>query len=222
MPIKNHADRWGGVSITLHWLTALMILGLVVVGLLMQELANSPTKIQVYGLHKSIGLTVLALTVLRLLWRLFAGVPQPVPGTPRWQRWASNATHGALYVVLLAMPLSGWLYNSAAGFPLQWFGVFKLPALSGRDPGLKEFAGEAHEWLFITLAVIVALLYIRRIGLPLWTTCDVLPCSSSGARPTVPPYASTMPCSEVPYLIASVSMDRRNRGRHQRTSGWAF
>ena len=157
MPIKNLADRWGGVSITLHWLTALMILGLVVVGFAMQELANSPTKIQVYGLHKSIGLTVLALTVLRLLWRLFAGVPQPAPGTPRWQLWASNATHGALYVILLAMPLSGWLYNSASGFPLKWFGLFALPRLSGYDADVKAFALGAHSTLFLALAAIVAL-----------------------------------------------------------------
>ncbi|PZO06946.1 MAG: cytochrome b [Lysobacteraceae bacterium] len=155
MPIKNLADRWGGVSITLHWLTALMIVGLVVVGLLMQELANSPTKIQVYGLHKSIGLTVLALTVLRLLWRLFAGVPAPVPGTPRWQLWAANATHGALYLILLAMPLSGWLYNSASGFPLKWFGLFSLPKLSGYDAQVKAFALGAHETLFLVLAAIV-------------------------------------------------------------------
>ncbi len=155
MPIKNLADRWGGVSITLHWLTALMIVGLVVVGLLMQELANSPTKIQVYGLHKSIGLTVLALTVLRLLWRLFAGAPAPVPGTPRWQLWAANATHGALYLILLAMPLSGWLYNSASGFPLKWFGLFSLPKLSGYDAQVKAFALGAHETLFLVLAAIV-------------------------------------------------------------------
>ena len=155
MPIKNHADRWGGVSITLHWLTALMILGLVVVGFLMQELGNSPTKIQVYGLHKSIGLTVLALTVLRLLWRLFTGVPEPVPGMPRWQRWASNASHGALYLILLAMPLSGWLYNSASGFPLKWFGLFALPKLSGYDADVKAFALGAHETLFLALAAIV-------------------------------------------------------------------
>ena len=137
MPIKNLADRWGGVSITLHWLTALMILGLVVVGFLMQELANSPTK------------------MARLLWRLFAGVPQPVPGTPRWQAWASGATHGALYLVLLAMPVSGWLYNSASGFPLKWFGLFALPKLSSYDAGVKAFALGAHETLFLVLAAIV-------------------------------------------------------------------
>lgn len=155
MPIRNTAERWGWVSLSLHWLTLLAIAGLVIVGFVMQELPNSPTKIQVYGLHKSFGLTVLALTVLRLLWRLVAGTPAPVPGTPRWQSFVAQATHGTLYVILLAMPLSGWLYNSASGFPLKWFGLFALPKLSGYDAGVKAFALAAHEWLFIALAVIV-------------------------------------------------------------------
>lgn len=155
MPIRNTTERWGWVSIGIHWLTVLMVLSLVVVGLLMQELPNSPTKIEVYALHKSFGLTVLALTLLRMLWRLFAGTPAPVPGTPAWQRFAAQASHGALYVILLAMPLSGWLYNSASGFPLKWFGLFGLPKLSGYDPDVKAFALSMHEWLFYALLAIV-------------------------------------------------------------------
>lgn len=155
MPIRNSSERWGWVSITIHWLTVLMVLSLVVVGLLMQEMANSPSKIEVYALHKSFGLTVLALTVLRLLWRLVAGTPAAVPGMPRWQHLAAQASHAALYVILLAMPLSGWLYNSASGFPLKWFGLFSLPKLSAYDADVKAFALAMHEWLFIALAVIV-------------------------------------------------------------------
>lgn len=155
MPIRNTADRWGWISLGIHWLTVVLVLGLALVGLLMDELSNSPAKVQVYGLHKSIGLTVLGLTVLRLLWRLFAGVPQPVPGTPRWQALAASLSHGALYVVLLLMPLSGWLYNSASGFPLKWFGLFSLPKLSGYDPDVKQFAHDMHETLFLVLAAIV-------------------------------------------------------------------
>ena len=73
--IRNSPERWGTVSIGLHWLTALLILGLAVVGLIMTELPTSPFKMQVYALHKSFGLTVLALAVLRLLWRWIAGSP---------------------------------------------------------------------------------------------------------------------------------------------------
>lgn len=157
MPIRNSADHWGAVSIALHWLTVVMILGLAVVGLLMGELPNSPLKISVYAMHKSFGLTVLGMTLLRLLWRLWAGAPAAVPSTPRWQQWLANAVHGALYALLLAIPLSGWLYNSASGFPLKWFGLFSLPKLSGYQPELKHFAHEAHETLFYVLALLVLL-----------------------------------------------------------------
>ncbi|HLS84423.1 MAG TPA: cytochrome b [Arenimonas sp.] len=157
MPIRNLPERWGAPSIALHWLTLLLVLALVILGLVMTELPNSAFKVKVYALHKSLGLTVLGLTALRLLWRLFAGAPGPVPGTPRWQNAGAQLMHGALYVLLLAMPLSGWLYNSASGFPLKFFGWFRVPALSGRDATLKALAHDAHYWLFVTLVLLVAL-----------------------------------------------------------------
>ena len=120
--IRNSPQAWGRISIALHWLTAVLILGLAAVGLLMTELPTSPMKMQVYALHKSFGLTVLALTVLRLSWRLLAGSPEALPGG-KLQSLAAKSVHGMLYVLLFAMPLSGWLYNSASGFPLRWFGM---------------------------------------------------------------------------------------------------
>ena len=129
LPLRNNATQWGWVSLTLHWLTVLMIIGLAIVGLSMDDLPNGPQKIQVYALHKSVGLTVLVLTLLRLGWRLLAGAPA-LPPMPRWQRLAAHASHVALYGLLLAMPLSGWLFNSAAGFPLRWFGWVRIPALA--------------------------------------------------------------------------------------------
>lgn len=157
MQLRNDAQHWGALSIALHWLTVGLIVGLALVGLVMTELANSPLKISVYSLHKSFGLTVLGLTLLRLLWRLLAGAAEPVPGTPRWQAWVANAVHTTLYLLLLTMPLSGWLFNSAAGFPLKWFGLFALPKLSGYDPVIKQFARETHETLFYVLTVLVLL-----------------------------------------------------------------
>jgi len=155
MAIKNNSQTWGSLSIGLHWLTLIMILSLMVVGLLMTDMPNGPQKIQVYAMHKSFGLTVLGLTILRLLWRLFSTNPDDVPNTPAWQALVAKLTHGALYVLLFAMPISGWLYNSAAGFPLKYFGLFKLPRLSGFDPGLKELAGDAHETFFYILALLM-------------------------------------------------------------------
>lgn len=154
MTLRDTADRWGVVSQSLHWLIVLLILGQGILGLLMGGMRNGPDKIQVYALHKSFGLTILALVVLRLLWRLVAGRPDPVPGTPAWQARVAGLTHGLLYVLLLAMPITGWVFNSAAGFPLQWFWLFNLPAIAGQDQALRELAGNAHKWLFWALVAV--------------------------------------------------------------------
>jgi len=154
MILKNSAERWGHVSQLLHWLVVVLIVVMAYLGLTMTDLPNSPHKIRLYTLHKSIGMTLLVLVLLRLLWRAYAGAPRPLPGTPRWQERVASLTHFALYVLLLAIPLSGWIFNSAAGFPLQWFGVANLPALTGRDAALRELSGTWHEWLFWTLVVL--------------------------------------------------------------------
>lgn len=154
--IGNSPQAWGRISIGLHWLTAILVVGLSVVGLLMTELPNSPFKMQVYALHKSFGLTVLALTALRLGWRLLAGSPDALPG-PRLQVLAARAVHALMYGLLFAMPLSGWLYNSASGFPLRWFGI-PLPRLfTGFNPALKELAHTLHETGFYLLALLLLL-----------------------------------------------------------------
>ena len=155
MRLRNSPDAWGSVSIALHWLTLLLVLGMAVVGLVMTELPTSPLKIQVYALHKSFGLTVLGLTALRLVWRLFSGRPEPEPGSPRWQDRIATLTHGTLYGLLIAIPLSGWWFNSASGFGLRWFGLVALPKLGGYDPQLKIFAKQTHELLFYALAALV-------------------------------------------------------------------
>lgn len=157
MPIKNNSHSWGSLSIGLHWLTFILILSLGILGTIMTDLPNGPLKIQIYTLHKSFGLTVLGLTALRLLWRLFSRTPDLLPGTPLWQAVIAKLTHASMYVLLFAIPLSGWLYNSAAGFPLKYFGLFKLPKLSGYNPELKHLAGDTHETLFYVLAALLLL-----------------------------------------------------------------
>jgi cytochrome b561 len=157
MAIKNNPQAWGSVSIGLHWLTLILILSLAVVGLIMTDLPNGPQKIQIYALHKSFGLTVLGLTAMRLIWRLFSSTPQAAENTPAWQAIIAKITHGALYLLLFSIPISGWLYNSAAGFPLKYFGLFKLPKLSDYNPELKQLAGDAHETFFYILALLMLL-----------------------------------------------------------------
>jgi cytochrome b561 len=102
--------------------------------------------------------------VLRLLWRLLGGRPAALAGSARWQSATAEVTHWLLYAALFAMPLSGWLYNSASNFPLRWFGLFRVPALSERNPDLKEFAHDAHETLFWVIVALVVL----HAGAALW------------------------------------------------------
>jgi cytochrome b561 len=154
MTLKNSEERWGHVSQLFHWLIVVLIVVLGYLGLTMTDMANSPDKIRLYALHKSLGLTLLALVILRLLWRGYTGAPRPLPGIPAWQERAASLTHFALYVLLLAIPLTGWIFNSAAGFPMQWFGVVNLPALTGRSTALRELSGSWHELLFWALIVL--------------------------------------------------------------------
>ena len=155
MILKNTPERWGGVSQLLHWLVVVLILTMAWLGLTMGDLPNGPGKIQTYALHKSIGITILGLVALRLLWRLYAGTPHPVPGSPRWQERIASLTHFAIYALLFAIPLSGWVLNSAAGFPLQWFHLVNLPYIVGKNHDLHELAEGAHEIMFWLLALLV-------------------------------------------------------------------
>ncbi|HEY4555324.1 MAG TPA: cytochrome b [Lysobacter sp.] len=164
MSLKNPADRWGPVSQLLHWAIALLVTAIGAIGLWMGGLPNSPRKIEVYALHKSLGLTLLALVLVRIAWRAYAGAPAALPGQPRWQMRIASATHAGLYALLLAMPLTGWLLNAWGGYPLQWFGLFNLPRLLPRDRELHEFAATLHEagfWLLCALVVahVAAALY---------------------------------------------------------------
>ncbi len=155
MTVKN-AERWGPVSQTFHWLIVLLILSIATIGLIMVDLPKTPKYFWVYTLHKSLGLIVLTLAVLRLGWRLYAGAPAPVPGTPRWQERIASVTHWLLYALIFVMPLSGWLYDSSSGLrPFRWFGLIEVPKLSPPNESLRALSHDAHEALFWVLVLLV-------------------------------------------------------------------
>lgn len=157
MPIRNTTERWGHVSIGLHWVTAVLVLSLVAVGFLMQELPNTPMKRDVYALHKSFGLTVLALTALRLGWRFVQPTPALPSALPPWQQWAARLGHFGLYVLLIAIPASGWAYNWASNFATPYFGWTLLDKAGAVDRELKATAHLVHEWgVYALLALLVA------------------------------------------------------------------
>jgi cytochrome b561 len=147
--------RYSTTAIALHWLMALALIGLLGVGTWMTGLKTSPDKIAIYNLHKAIGLTVLALAALRLILRVLRR-PPPLPAMPAWQAWSARIGHGSLYALMFAMPITGWLQNSAAGFPLTWFGLFKVPALVPRDSADFRFWQSMHEWLAWALMILIA------------------------------------------------------------------
>lgn len=154
MSLRSTPHQWGSIAKFFHWIIALAILGNGAFGLLM-DLASSPIqKINWLALHKSIGLTVLALVLLRILWRWGDRRPVDEPA-PRWQQWAAHVVHGLLYVLIVAMPLSGWWFNSISGKPLQWFKLFNLPALVTKNLELKHFAHGVHEYLFWFLILVL-------------------------------------------------------------------
>jgi len=154
MSLRSNDRQWGSVAKFFHWIIALAILGNGTFGLLM-DLARSPMqKISWLALHKSIGLTVLALVLLRIAWRWRDGRPLDEPA-PRWQQWSAHAVHGVLYVLIVALPLSGWWFNSVTGKPLQWFKLFNLPALAAKNDDIRHFAHAVHEYLFWFLVLVL-------------------------------------------------------------------
>jgi cytochrome b561 len=150
-------DRYTRTAIALHWLIALIILAAFPVGLYMVDLALSPTKLKIYSYHKWAGVTVFLLALLRVIWRATHPAP-PLPDTvPRWQQALGNATHLLLYLLLLAIPVSGWLMSSALGFQTVYFGVLPIPDLLVKDKELGESLKFVHLFLNYTMAVLVAM-----------------------------------------------------------------
>ena len=141
----------------LHWLTALAVLGLIGLGLWMVDLPLGLTKLYAFAWHKWIGLTVLALTLLRWGWRALRPPPTLPNSVTPWERTLAPWAHILLLVLLLALPISGWLMSSAGGVQVVWFGYLPMPDLVPRDPDLFAALRTLHHWLAWTLMAVLAL-----------------------------------------------------------------
>lgn len=149
-------QRYTKTAMLIHWLTALLIIAAFFLGLTMTEIHGiTPTKLKYYSWHKWLGVTVLLLAVLRVLWRR-ANKPPPHPlGMPAWQAMAADATHLLLYLLIFAVPLSGYLYSSAAGVPVVYLGLIPLPTLIEANAELKPILKTVHYVLTMTMAAAV-------------------------------------------------------------------
>ena len=148
------AVRYTRTAIALHWLLALAIVGSFSMGVYMTDLPVSPQRLKLYNWHKWAGICILSLSAVRLLWRLLHRPPADV-AMPAWQQRASHAVHGLLYLLFFAVPLAGWAYSSASGFPVVAFGVLPLPDFVSPDKALAEALKPLHKLLAFALAALV-------------------------------------------------------------------
>ena len=157
MALRNTTQRWGAVAQLLHWLIVALIAIQATLGLSGLMLPVGMAKLAMLARHKSVGITILGLAILRLLWRWLNPTP-PLPCTlgPR-ERLLARSTHAALYVLLVAMPVSGWIMSSARGFAVSWFNLFQLPDLAPKSEALYHAMIRTHAALAISLALVVAL-----------------------------------------------------------------
>jgi len=147
--------EYGLTAKVLHWLIAAILVGQFAVGWLMPPVRRGMEPGTSMHVHISIGIVVLALIVLRLLWRLSHRVP-PAAELPRWQAVASSAVHALLYLLVLITTLTGWFYASARGWTLAFFDLFPLPALSAQGSRVGRAIGSVHENLVWVLLALVA------------------------------------------------------------------
>jgi cytochrome b561 len=149
------AGSYTASAIALHWLVALAIFGAFSLGLYMHELPLSPTKLKLYSYHKWAGVTIFLLALVRLAWRATHPAPPLPDHMPRWQRISAHAIHHLLYVLIVAIPLTGWLMSSAKGFQTVWFGVLPLPDLLDKNKELGDALALVHQGLNFGMAALV-------------------------------------------------------------------
>ncbi|MEH6633669.1 MAG: cytochrome b [Halopseudomonas aestusnigri] len=156
--MRNTKDNYGWVSRSLHWLVALAAIGLFGLGLYMVELTYYDANYQTFPhWHKSIGILVAVLMVMRLIWRLLSVIPGTVPGGKAWEHKAASLAHFVLYALPFALFISGYLISTADGRSIFVFDLFEVPALLPPAKGMEDIAGLVHEIIAWSLAGLVVL-----------------------------------------------------------------
>jgi cytochrome b561 len=155
MTIKNTSVSYGSVSKFLHWLIFVLILGLLVMGYLMDDIADKALRAVVMNIHKLTGLLVLLLVIMRVLWSLINVKPGLSQMTPHYEKWAEKSVHYLLYLVMLLMPISGWVMSSAKHPPM--LGNISLGLPVPQTKALKDLAFDFHYWIAVAIIVLVSM-----------------------------------------------------------------
>jgi cytochrome b561 len=172
--MPNEAPRYGALAQLFHWVIAALIVVQFTLARLAEPLPLGVHKIALLARHKSFGMTILMLAVLRLLWRLWHRAPPLPPGMSRFERLAARGTHGAFYVLLFAMPLTGWTMSSAKNYSVSWFGLFTWPNLIGKNEAAFEFLKATHDTLSDVLFAVAILHILAALKHHFWNRDDVL------------------------------------------------
>jgi cytochrome b561 len=156
MSVRNSTRSWGSVSKALHWIIVLLIINQWVIAERAEDLAGL-AKLKALGIHKSFGMTILMLAVIRLAWRLMNPVPDLTAETKPWERVLAKISHLLLYGLIFAMPITGWLMSSAKTYSVSWFKLFAFPNLVGKNDYVYHLTQDLHHILFKVLVAVAVL-----------------------------------------------------------------
>lgn len=174
LPLRNTERSYGLISQVFHWLIVVLVIVQYIWAWRIDEIDGLRARLELVTQHKTFGMTILSLAVLRLLWRLF-NRPPPLPARlPRWEQLAAHGSHWLLYGLIFAVPLSGWAYSSAAGFGDYWWGPVDFPSIVAKSEALEDLFGEMHEWLTTALAVVAIGHALAALRHHFWLKNDVL------------------------------------------------
>jgi cytochrome b561 len=156
MTFRNTKRSWGAFSKALHWIIVLLIINQWVIAERADQLTGL-AKLKTLGIHKSFGMTILMLAVIRLVWRWMNPVPDLGAETKPWERTLAKISHVLLYGLIFAMPITGWLMSSAKTYSVSWFNLFAFPNLVGKNDRVFDLTRDLHHLLFAVLVGVAAL-----------------------------------------------------------------